>query len=209
MSPASPHFLLVDDHSLFRTGLGMMLLQSWPQARVSQAADLSEARSVLQRVKPDLILLDVRLPDGHSLVDLPSLRSLAPDSPVLVMSAEVSGQQVLQARQAGVAGFLSKVASPSEVLVAVRAALAGQWAFEALPCEVVSPGDGVEPGLNDLQLSILRYLGRGTPNKAIARQLGMSESDVRAEVSWLTERLGATSREQAHAQALARGLLPP
>ncbi|MBI5926559.1 MAG: response regulator transcription factor [Aquabacterium sp.] len=222
MSAASPHFLLVDDHALFRTGLGMMLSQNWPQSRVTQATTLTQARAVLAQEQPDLILLDVHLPDGHSLMDLPTLRALAPDCPVLMMSAEVNGQQILQARQAGVTGFLPKVASASEVLEAVRSALGGQMSYAAVPYEVLSQagGEGDTPAavmevaeaelrLNDRQLNILRYLGRGTPNKAIARQMGMNESEVRAEVSWLTEWLGATSREQAHAEAVARGLLQP
>lgn len=222
MSSASPHFLLVDDHALFRTGLGMMLSQNWPGAKVTQATTLTQARAALQSEQPDLILLDVHLPDGHSLLDLPSLRTLAPDCPVLMMSAEVNGLQILQAREAGVTGFLPKVASASEVLEAVRSALRGQMSYAAVPYEVLTQAGGKQPSspaamevaeappsLSDRQLNILRYLGRGTPNKAIARQMGMHENEVRAEVSWLTEWLGATSREQAHAEAVARGLLVP
>lgn len=222
MSSASPHFLLVDDHALFRTGLGMMLSQNWPGAKVTQATTLTQARAALQHEQPDLILLDVHLPDGHSLMDLPSLRELAPACPVLAMSAEVNGAQILQAREAGVTGFLPKVASASEVLEAVRSALRGQMSYAAVPYEVLTQTGGGQasspaamevaeapPSLSDRQLNILRYLGRGTPNKAIARQMGMHENEVRAEVSWLTEWLGATSREQAHAEAVARGLLSP
>lgn len=222
MSAVCPHFLLVDDHALFRTGLGIMLSQHWPQARVSQATTLTQARAMLQQEAPDLILLDVHLPDGHSLMELDSLRALVPACPVLMMSAEVNGQQILQAREAGVTGFLPKVASASEVLEAVRSALRGQLSYAAVPYDVLSRaggGDAPAPGamevaeaelsLTDRQLNILRYLGRGTPNKAIARQMGMNENEVRAEVSWLTEWLGATSREQAHAEAVARGLLQP
>lgn len=222
MSAVSPHFLLVDDHALFRTGLGIMLSQHWPQARVSQATTLTQARAMLQQEAPDLILLDVHLPDGHSLMELDSLRALVPACPVLMMSAEVNGQQILQARESGVTGFLPKVASASEVLEAVRSALKGQLSYAAVPYDVLSRAGGgdaapsalmevaeAEPSLTDRQLNILRYLGRGTPNKAIARQMGMNENEVRAEVSWLTEWLGATSREQAHTEAVARGLLQP
>lgn len=221
MSAVSPHFLLVDDHALFRTGLGIMLSQHWPQSRVTQASTLAQARAMLQQEAPDLILLDVHLPDGHSLMELASLRALAPGCPVLMMSAEVNGQQILQAREAGVTGFLPKVASASEVLEAVRSALRGQLSYAAVPYDVLSRAGGdeapaaamavaeAEPKLTDRQLNILRYLGRGTPNKAIARQMSMNENEVRAEVSWLTEWLGATSREQAHAEAVARGLLQP
>jgi len=223
MSVSSPHFLLVDDHALFRTGMGLMLAGQWPGARVSQATTWAQALAQLQADVPDLILLDVHLPDGHGLADLPALRALAPHCPVLMMSAEVTGQQILEARQAGVTGFLPKVASATDILAAVKSAMGGAASYAAVPYTVLSEAAGVqdaampsvlkvadaEPVLSERQLAILHYLGRGTPNKAIARQMGMNEIDVRAEVSWLTEWLGASSREQAHAQAVARGLLQP
>ncbi len=222
MSASPPHFLLVDDHALFRTGLGLMLSQHWPAARVVQAASWGEALRYLQIELPDLILLDVHLPDGHGLADLPVLRTLAPHCPVLLMSAEVTASRVQDAREAGVLGLLPKAVRAGEVLSAVQAALAGRSAFAAVPYDTLSastPGqralcdasglraEEAAPGLSSRQIEILRYLGRSTPNKAIARHLGMSENDVRAEVSWLTEWLGASSREQAHAEALARGLV--
>ncbi|MBI2734293.1 MAG: response regulator transcription factor [Aquabacterium sp.] len=223
MSALHPHFLLVDDHALFRTGLGMMLSEHWPQGRVTQAMNLAQALDILTRDTPDLVLLDVHLPDGHGLADLPALRAKAPQCPVLMMSAEVSGQQILQARAAGVTGFLPKVATAAEVVAAVHSALEGQPSFAAVPYAVLTQASAplaqaappimqvaeAEPALSERQLLILGYLGRGTPNKAIARQLGLNENEVRAEVSWLTERLGATSREQAYAVAVARGLLQP
>ncbi|MDO9236983.1 MAG: response regulator transcription factor [Aquabacterium sp.] len=228
MSLSRTKFLLVDDHGLFRTGLGLMLSQVWPDGVVVQAASWGEALRALQTEVPDLILLDVGLPDGHGLLDLPVLRVLAPHCPVLLMSAEVNAEQIVKAREYGAMGFLPKSATASEVMSAVGAALSGQPAFAALSYEVLSPaGDAVGavggvgapsraalaseamPPLSARQIDILRHLGRNTPNKALARQLGMSESDVRAEVSWLTEWLGASSREEAHAQALARGLLAP
>lgn len=221
MSALHPHFLLVDDHALFRTGLAMMLSEHWPQARVTQATNLAQALDTLTRDTPDLVVLDVHLPDGHGLADLPALRAKAPQCPVLMMSAEVSGQLILQARAAGGTGFLPKVATAAEVVAAVRSALEDQLSFAAVPYAVLSQAVApraqvppammqvaeAEPALSPRQLLILGYLGRGTPNKAIARQMGLNENEVRAEVSWLTERLGATSREQAYAAAVARGLL--
>lgn len=223
MSVSPPSFLLVDDHALFRTGLGLMLSQSWPQAHVVQAASWGEALLILARETPDLVLLDVHLPDGHGLADLATLQARAPHCAVMLMSAEVDAAQVQQARDAGAIGFLPKSASAGEVIEAVRSALAGQQAFAAVPYSALGGRAAAAampdrstwkvtdagPNLSERQLDILRYLGRATPNKAIARQMGMSEADVRAEVSWLTERLGASSREQAYAEALARGLVAP
>jgi len=222
MTVSPPCFLLVDDHALFRTGLGLMLSHDWPDARVAQAASWEEGLLAVQHEVPDLVLLDVHLPDGHGLADLATLQALAPGCAVMLMSAEADALQVQRAREAGAIGFLPKSASASAMLEAVRSALSGQQAFAALPYEVLG---GVSadhqtaqsallahesgPCLSARQRDILGYLGRATPNKAIARQMGLNEADVRAEVSWLTELLGATSREQAYAEAVARGLVQP
>jgi two-component system nitrate/nitrite response regulator NarL len=143
---------------------------------------------------------------------------------------------VQQARAAGAVGFLPKSVSAEDVMAAVRAALRGEPAFAAVPYGALpraaashasiapwasssGPQSGRPPGgvavqaneaplsLNGRQLDILRYLGRGTPNKAIARHMEMNEAEVRAEVSWLTESLGARSREEAYATAKAWGLV--
>ncbi|MGC4059351.1 MAG: response regulator transcription factor [Aquabacterium sp.] len=219
-SPAS--FLLVDDHALFRTGLGLMLSQTWPDALVAQAASWGEALVALQHARPSLVMLDVHLPDGHGLADLSALQALAPGCAVMLMSAEADAIQVQRAREAGAIGFLPKSASAAAVLEAVRSALAGQQAFAAVPYSALGGGVAASqadpstwrvreagPQLSERQRDILRFLGRATPNKAIARQMGMSEADVRAEVSWLTESLGASSREQAYAEAVARGMVQP
>ena len=223
MSALPISFLLVDDHALFRTGLGLMLSQSWPEARVAQAASWGEALLAVRRETPSLVLLDVHLPDGHGLADLAPLKAHAPHCAVMLMSAQVDAEQVQRARASGAIGFLPKSASAGAVIEAVPSALAGQQAFAAVPYSALGAhapksthGDQSSwrvmesgPNLSERQLDILRYLGRATPNKAIARHMGMSEADVRAEVSWLTERLGASSREQAYAEALARGLVQP
>jgi DNA-binding NarL/FixJ family response regulator len=222
MCTSSPRFLLVDDHALFRSGLGMMLSQSWAGVRIAQAATWQEAVQALQHVEPDLILLDVHLPDGHGLAALVHLAESAPGCPVVLMSAEADAVLVHKARQAGARGFLPKSAGADEVLATVRAALQGESAFGAVrddmrsACDASASGTGPArmlsdsaTGLSERQLAILHYLGRATPNKAIARQLGLSESEVRAEVSWLTERLGARSREEAYALALSRGWIQP
>lgn len=226
MSAPCPRFLLIDDHALFRTGLSLMLSQAWVGSNVLQAASMGEGLMALRAGIPDLIVLDVHLPDGHGVNDMPAIRAVAPRCPVLLMSADVDNAIIQRAREVGAQGFLPKSASASEVVSAVRAALAGEHAFAAVPYAVLleertvpmirpvraAPREGLvvsegPPAVSPLQLDILRYLGRGTPNKAIARQLGMSEAAVRAEVSWLTELFNASSREEAHAQAVARGLL--
>ncbi len=225
MTIAGPRFLLVDDHALFRMGLGLMLAERWPQALLTQAGTWAQALDHLRRQPVDLVMLDVHLPDGHGLSDLPALKAAAPQARVLGMSGEVTADLVARAREAGAEGFIPKSAQAEDILTAVQTLLRGETSFAAVPYAALSGLQGGQrgqrlpepalqaheggPAFTELQLQILRYLGRGTPNKAIARQLGMSESAVRAEVSWITEWLQATSRQEAHERAVARGLLPP
>lgn len=240
MSFTGPRFLLVDDHALFRMGLSLMLTERWPQAMLTQASTWSQALAHLQAQAVDLVLLDIHLPDGHGLSDLPLLRALAPQARVLLMSSDIEPAQVAQARADGVDGFVPKSAQAAEIVTAVQAILRGEPAYAALPylalgtaLHAIQEGaPNVAPGVvggsacgapaavalqahdgglvfTELQLAILRHLGKGTPNKAIARLMAMSESAVRAEVSWITEWLQATSRREAYERAVARGLLDP
>jgi len=178
----NPRILLVDDHALFRTGLGMILREAFPGATLLESSTLADAMGVASTPPLDLILLDVHLPDANGLSLIPVL------------------------------GYLSKSASAALIVSTLRECLSGGRAFPGLSYGVipvatvlVARQDGARP--NERQLSILRLLGQGAPNKAIARQVGLSENDVRAEVSWLTEMLDATSRQQAYDVAVQRGWL--
>lgn len=234
MSLTGPRFLLVDDHALFRMGLSLMLTERWPHAMLTQAGTWAQALAHLQAQAADLVLLDIHLPDGHGLADLPLLRELAPQARVLLMSSDADPTHIAQAREAGIDGFVPKSAQAADIVAAVQAILRGEQAYAALPYAALSSSRAVrETGavgvfapataaraadhqvqdagvaFSELQLALLRYLGKGTPNKAIARQMGMSESAVRAEVSWITEWLQATSRREAYERAVDRGLIAP
>jgi DNA-binding NarL/FixJ family response regulator len=226
MTIAGPRFLLVDDHALFRMGLGLMLAERWPQSLLTQAGTWAQALDHLGRQPVDLVLLDVHLPDGHGLSDLPALKAAAPQARVLFMTGEVNADLIARAREVGAEGFIPKSAQAEDIVSAVQALLRGETSFAALPYAALSTLQGASaqgpeatqlallaseagPTFTELQLQILGHLGRGSPNKAIARQLGMSESAVRAEVSWITEWLQATSRQEAYERAVARGLLSP
>ncbi len=222
MTIAGPRFLLVDDHALFRMGLGLMLAERWPQALLTQAGTWAQALDHLGRQPVDLVMLDVHLPDGHGLSDLPALKAAAPQARVLFMSGEVTADLIAQAREVGAEGFIPKSAQAEDIVSAVQTLLRGETSFAALPYAALSTLQGAGargpqatelamlaseagPTFTELQLQILGYLGRGTPNKAIARQVGLSEMQVRAEVSWLTEALGASSREEAFRKAVDLG----
>ncbi|MFN3618156.1 MAG: response regulator [Aquabacterium sp.] len=227
MSPKAPHLLLVDDHALFRMGLGQMLAAHWPDARLQQAVSWTGAMTQLATVHPadafDVMLLDVGLPDADALQALPEVQRLAPGLPVLVMSADSRPERVARAREAGARGWVSKSAQPALIVAALQAVMHGDMAFAGLDDAQLSPAAGVLPAaprrppatlrepfrLDEQQSQILRLLGRDVPNKAIAKHLGLSETEVRVQVSWLTDMLEATSRREAYARAVELGVLTP
>lgn len=209
-----PRILLVDDHALFRTGLGMILREAFPGSTLLEAPSLAEAMKVAAAPMLDLILLDVHLPDANGLSRIQVLQDRFGAVPVLMVSGSDDVSQIAQAKEAGAVGYLSKSANGAQMVNTLRDCLSGGRAFpfeghgQAPAATVLSAREGVAQP-NERQLSILRLLGQGAPNKAIARQVGLSENDVRAEVSWLTEMLDATSRQQAYDVAVQRGWLVP
>lgn len=214
LSTPNPRILLVDDHALFRTGLGMILREAFSGSTLLEAPSLAEAMKVEAAPLLDLILLDVHLPDANGLSLIKVLQERFGPVPVLMVSGSDDASQIAQAKDAGAVGYLSKSASGAQMVSTLRECLSGGQAFPSAdyaPASaatvLVAQQDPVKP--NERQLSILRLLGQGAPNKAIARQVGLSENDVRAEVSWLTEMLDATSRQQAYDVAVQRGWLAP
>lgn len=219
MSLSRPHFLLVDDHALFRMGLHQLLADRWPEASVSQAVSWAGAMAHLdastQAGATDVVLLDVRLPDADALDHLDALRAVAPQALVILMSADSRPERVARAREAGMRGWIPKSATGQQIIAALESVLAGGLAYASVPYEALNVAAQTPAAraaerpdaFSDRQRDILRMLGRDMPNKAIARQLGVSETEVRVEVSWLTEWLEATSRREAYAAAVARGVL--
>ncbi|RZI85442.1 MAG: response regulator transcription factor [Rubrivivax sp.] len=209
-STPNPRILLVDDHALFRTGLGMMLREAFPGATLLEAPTLAGAMAIDTTPPLDLIMLDVHLPDANGLSLIHVLHERFGSVPVLMVSGSDDLAQIAQARERGAVGYLSKSANGGQIISTLRECLSGGRAFPYAAGQVeatvlVAREDSARP--NARQLSILQLLGQGAPNKAIARQVGLSENDVRAEVSWLTEMLDATSRQQAYDMAVQRGWL--
>ena len=212
--------LLIDDHALFRAGLGVVLRRAWPAVTVQEAASITEALSRIGERCPDLIVLDVHLPDANGLAMLGALRVRCGRTvPVAVVSSGEEADHWVAAREAGASAYLCKSAEAGQIISTLEACLAGGRCFPVqsygVPsapqvlqaCASVPPARSAMPTAQ--QRDILQLLGKGVPNKAIARQIGLSENDVRAEVSWLTDTLEACSRQQAYEAALARGWLSP
>ena len=198
--PSPATLLLVDDHTLFRTGLRLIVQDHPSVGRIAEAGSIAQA-CALQLCDADLILLDIQLPAMSGLDGLHLLRRACPQARVVLVSASMAPDAVHEARTRGADGFLPKSASADDILQAITQALAGKPCFpdyqhhygHLLPSDN-APRDA--PTLSTRQ-----------PNKVIARDLGLSENTVRVHVAAIFVQLGVNSRSTALLTAQRLGLL--
>ena len=203
--------LLVDDHTLLRESLLLLLDQRLPGHRWRDAATLAAAlRWLSNEPDIDLVLLDLDLPDSRGLETLKKVREAAPLVPVVVLSAHDDRHSVLAAIEQGAAGFLTKTVDTARLLHGVKRVLDGGVIVPEDLANSQEPGAG-QPELSDRQRDVLRLLIEGKPNKLISRALGLTDATVKTHLQVLYRKLGVESRTQA-VLAAARwriNLLPP
>ncbi len=204
--------LVVDDHPLIRTGVTAMLSRHDGNCTVTESPDCQSAIALLAAGSPppDLILLDLNLPDCSGLAALEAVREACPDAPVVVLSGNDDKATILDALNLGAMGFIPKSMNPELVWSALGLVLAGGVYVppqvltdrgDAPPRRIGQPSGNTSAlaslGLTERQIDTLRMLVRGLPNKTIARNLGISEATVKVYVSAALRAMNVTSRTQA------------
>lgn len=191
--------LLVDDHPLFRRGLAAMLKAHGFEV-LAEAASGTEAIALAERLEPEILLMDLGLPDmtGHAAIG--RILARRPQQRVVVVSMFGDEVSVRQAMDAGALGYVLKDAPPEQVLAAVRAAemgasLVGSGITRPSPSEPTTPA--VLAGLTPRERSVAMLLAQGLPNRAIAERLGVAEKTVQNYVSTVLLHLGAADRYEA------------
>lgn len=201
----SAHLLRIDDHTLFRTGLRLIVQDCPSVGAISEAGSIAEA-CALPRRDVDLLLLDIQLPGMNGLDGLKPLRETFGGARIVLVSASETPGAVREARARGAHGFLPKSASGEDIWQAIGLALAGLPCFPDAGQE--PPPAQLAPELTPRQFDVLRLLCAGKPNKVIARDLGLSENTVRVHVSAIFAQLGVGSRSAALLRAQRLGLAP-
>ena len=203
--------VVVDDHHLFRAGVRAELAPH--HEVVGEAATPSEALAVIAETKPDVVLLDVHLPDGGGVSVLESLpREGAPK--VLALSVSDAAEDVVPMIRAGALGYVTKTIDTSELLDAIQTVAAGEACFSPrLAAFVLQAFSAPAPEKNELESltprerEVLHHLARGYAYKRIAQRLGISDRTVETHVGNVLRKLQLTSRHEVSHWAAKRGLV--
>ncbi|SDR72597.1 DNA-binding response regulator, NarL/FixJ family, contains REC and HTH domains [Nocardioides scoriae] len=216
-TPTPVRVLVVDDDRLVRRGLRGILAAADGIEVVAEAADGEEAVEVARSVRPDVALVDVRMPRVDGIEATRRLRRLTEPPAVVVLTSFDLDRYVWTAVQAGACGYLLKDAPEERLVAAVRAAVDGVALFDArLTVRLVasfatraSVGDQLLRVLTPRETTLLRELASGESNAGIALRLRISEATVKTHVSHILAKLGAETRVQAVVVAYESGLMDP
>lgn len=200
--------LIADDHALFREGLGTLLAHQEDIQVVGEAADGLQAISMVEALQPDILLLDVRMPELGGIEALPKIRKKSPRTKVLMISGFPENEFMVEALQRGAKGCVSKSASCNELVKAIRVTYAGEiWATrmvlaQALDSlrqktqEVNAPFSETRETLTDREQEIVKWVIQGMTNKEVAARLGISEKTVKTHLSHIFSKLKVGRRLQ-------------
>ncbi|HEX9371114.1 MAG TPA: response regulator transcription factor [Roseiflexaceae bacterium] len=203
--------VVVDDHPVVRHGLTAILRYEQDIEVVGDAADGAEAVRVILEQRPDVVLLDLRLPKLSGIEVMRQVRAQAPEVRFLVLTTYDTDEYIGPALAVGAQGYLLKDATPDELARGVRSLVQGRAALEpgvaARVLERMAEGERGED-LSARELEVLRLLVAGASNKTIAARLTLSENTVKSHISHIFGKLGVQSRAEAVAVALQRGMVP-
>ncbi len=212
--------VIVDDHNLFRQGLSRILGDFEQLAIVGEAANGEEALALLERVTPDLILMDVNMPLMSGPEAARRIGERYPHIPVIMLTVSERDEDLFEAIKAGAQGYLLKNVETNELLDAIQRVRAGEAIiapamasrllaeFRQLAAQPASEAQSTQiEGLSDRETDVLRLVAQGLANKEIADALGLSEHTVKTHLQNILEKLHLRSRAHAAAYAVQAGLV--
>jgi len=204
--------LLVDDHQVVREGL-RAFLQLQPDIEVvGEAAGGQAAAAAAARGRPDVVLMDLVMPEGDGVAAIRALAEAAPGARVVVLSSFADDERIFAAMQAGAAGYLLKDVDPDALAEAIREASHGRPVLHPdvaarLMRRVADPAGPAGEALTPREREVLRLVVEGYANKQIARRLLITEKTVKTHVSSILQKLGVADRTAAAVLAIRQGLV--
>lgn len=209
--------LIVDDHTLFRSGVRLVLERQTDFLVVGEASDGLEGVKRAKQLKPDVVLLDLHMPGTSGLEAIPLLREGVPQTEIVMLTVSEDGDDLLEALRIGARGYLLKNIETDFLLNSIRRAAAGESVMspqmmgklaDVMRQVPKNTALAAEPDkLTPREREIIVMLARGVSNKEIARTLDLAESTVKIHVQGILRKLNMTSRVQAAVYAVEHGLM--
>ena len=205
-APKAIRILIADDHPIVREGLAALLNRATDMEVVAEASNGREALKQFLRCRPDIVLVDLRMPEMDGVDAILAIRERAPDARVIVLTTYDGDEDIYRGLRAGAKAYLLKDAPREELMECIRAVQAGRmWIPPDVAAKLATRmGD---QDLTSRELEVLRLMVRGKSNKEIGNSLGVSEGTVKIHVNHILEKLKVSGRTEATTAALKRGIV--
>jgi two-component system NarL family response regulator len=198
--------LLVDDHLVVRIGLRGLLETQADMEVVAEAAGGNAAVSAFAKHHPDVVLMDLRMPDLDGAQATAAIRGKFPEARILVLTTFDTDEDIYRALEAGAVGYLLKSTDSKPLLETIRAVYAGTYQLPAATAARLAERRAM-PGLSSRELQVLALIVKGRSNKEIGSDLGVAENTVKNHVKVILDKLGVADRTGAATKAIQRGLV--
>lgn len=198
--------LCVDDHPLVRKGIASIIASEPSMKLAGEAGNGREAVEKYRELQPDVVLMDLRMPDMDGVEATRQIRQINPDARIIALTSYDGDQDIYKAIEAGVRGYILKEMVHTKVIDAIRTVHSGK---RLMPQEVAERLSEYFPqvALTPREVEVLKYVARGMANKEIAHQLGTASGTVKMHVQNILAKLNASDRTHAVTIALERGIL--
>ena len=200
---------IADDHAVVRTGLAQLLSSLEDVELVGAAANGEEAVALCARERPDVVLMDLEMPELDGIGATRRIMEAQPQTAVVILTSFSDRERILRALDAGAVGYVLKDAEPDELARAVRAAAQGEAPLDPKAASAllsVRTQPSAAEALSEREREVLAMVAEGLPNKLIARELSISEKTVKAHLTSIFRRIDVTDRTQAALWAQRHGI---
>ncbi len=207
MTPQTPiRVLCVDDHPLVRKGIASILANEADMELVGEAGNGREAVELFKQSRPDVTLMDLRMPEMDGVQATRAIRSEFPEAKIIALTSYDGDQDIYRALEAGVRGYMLKEMVHTDVIRAIRTVHSGK---RLMPHEVAQRLSEYFPqvALTPREVEVLGLVARGMANKEIAEKLGTASGTIKMHIQNILEKLGAADRTHAVTIAIQRGIL--
>jgi len=206
LHPSRIRILVVDDHPMLREGIVAIIEAQPDMTVVGEGSDGAEAVTLYAQLKPDVILMDIQMPELDGVQAIERVRALSPSAAIIVLTTYPGDAQALRALRAGASGYLLKSCIRKDLLDTIRSVHSGRKVVTAEVAQEIAL-HASEETLTDREREVLRHLAQGAANKEIARLMSVSPNTVKADLKDIFIKLDVVDRTRAVVVAAKRGII--